>query len=144
VIETDRKAFLRRRLRNAAKDQPDLKLLKTVRLKIGGEYLVAPPKFDPDIPMLLRNGLIMSGEIKSKTMASSMCHRNAAAEWKHRRPGIVAIATGYALSADGLWRQHSWGILRIGILETTELRTRNFGILLQDAKADEFAGANQA
>ena len=144
VITPDRKAFLQRRLRNAAKDQPDLKLLKSLLLKIGGEYLVAPPKFDPDIPMLLRNGFVMSGEIKAKIMRTSMCHQNVAAAWRNHKTGVVAIATGYALSDDGLWRQHSWGILRYGILETTEVRIRYFGILLQDARADEFAEANKA
>jgi hypothetical protein len=73
-----------------------------------------------------------------------MCHQNVAAAWRNRRTGIIAIATGYALSDDGLWRQHSWGILRNGILETTEVRIRYFGILLQDTRADEFAEANKA
>ena len=55
---------------------------------------------------------------------------------------MVAIATGYALSDDGLWRQHTWGILRDGILETTEARIEYFGLLLQGERADEFAASN--
>jgi hypothetical protein len=35
--------------------------------------------------------------------------------------GEVRIASGYALSSDGLWRQHSWGmdVADGRILETT-------------------------
>jgi hypothetical protein len=55
---------------------------------------------------------------------------------------MVGIGTGYALSADGLWRQHSWGVRRQGILETTAPREKYFGILLQGSSADSFAEAN--
>ncbi|HEX7958941.1 MAG TPA: hypothetical protein VF493_03430, partial [Terriglobales bacterium] len=58
------------------------------------------------------------------------------------RFGIVAIATGYALSEYGLWRQHSWGILRDGVLETTKTRLKYFGIVLQGGEADFFASSN--
>jgi hypothetical protein len=71
-----------------------------------------------------------------------MCHQNIAAIWKFQRPRIVSIATGYALSEDGLWRQHSWGILREGLLETTAERRRYFGILLSGSEADHFAECN--
>ncbi len=124
------------------KNQPDLKRLKTLLLRLGGDYLVAPSKFDPDVPVLLEAGFVMSGPITLKILESSMCHKNVAIAWKERRFGIVAIATGYALSEDGLWRQHSWGILRNGVLETTEARLKYFGIPLQSAKADQFAKCN--
>ena len=84
----------------------------------------------------------MAGPIKLKQLKSSMCHQNVAAIWKSRKFGIVAVATGYALSEDGLWRQHSWGILRDGVLETTEARVKYFGILLQGSRADHFAEFN--
>ena len=84
----------------------------------------------------------MSGPITLKEMRSSMCHQNVAAVWKSRRFGIIGVATGYALSEDGLWRQHSWGLLRDGVLETTEARLNYFGILLQNAGADYFAERN--
>lgn len=57
---------------------------------------------------------------------------------------MVGIGSGYALSADGLWRQHSWGILRDGILETTERRIKYFGLILQDERANRFARGNGA
>jgi hypothetical protein len=62
--------------------------------------------------------------------------------WTSQASGFVVIATGYALSDDGLWRQHSWDVLRDGILETTKARQKYFGILRQGKAADHFAKAN--
>ena len=138
----EQKEFLSRRLREAIKNQPELKQLKSILLRIGGEFLVAPPKPDSDIPSLLQAGFVTSGPITLKIMKSSSCHQNVAALWNHKKAGIVALATGYALSDDGLWRQHSWGILRNGILETTQPRTKYFGLVLQGEKADHFAASN--
>ena len=75
------------------------KNLKKLLLKMGGEYLVAPQN-------LIRRRTYLD--------VSQMWDR--------------AIPTGYALSDDGLWRQHTWGLLRNGVLETTEVRLRYFGI----------------
>lgn len=141
----ENKKFLSRRLRDAACKQPELKQLKTLLLRFGGDFIVAPPRTpDPDVPSLLEWGFVTSGPITLKVMKSSSCHQNVAAVWTKRRFGIVGIATGYALSDDGLWRQHSWGMLREGVLETTEARVKYFGIVLQGKKADVFAFGNRS
>ena len=44
---------------------------------------------------------------------------------------------------DGLWRRHSWAILRDGILETTAVRLKYFGLLFQGDFADEFRHTTQ-
>jgi hypothetical protein len=142
VIPLSQKKFLQERLRTAVAGQPDLKRLKPLLLRLGGEFLVAPPKPDSDILALADAGFVMAGPITLKIMRSSMCHQNIAAAWKSRRFGIVGIGTGYALSSDGLWRQHSWGLLREGLLETTVAREKYFGVLLQGPKADWFAESN--
>ena len=51
-----------------------------------------------------------------------------------RSRGSVRIAFGYALSTDGLWCQHSWGVdAEDGrIIETTERRVRYYGLILND------------
>lgn len=72
-------------------------------------------------------------------MARNGCHQNVASLWKSPKRRIIGVATGYALSEDGLWRQHSWGVLRDGLLETTERRDKYFGILLQASGADRFS-----
>lgn len=67
----------------------------------------------------------------------SQCHFNSALNltrqgWK--------LATGWALSADGLWRVHSWNIDdKGGVVETTERRTAYAGVVLTDAEALQFA-----
>jgi len=141
-MDHERKTFLNRRFREAVKSQPELKRLQSLLLRMGGTCLVAPPKTDGDVPALLESGFLTSGPIALKIMKRSSCHQNIAALWKTRSAGIVAIATGYALSDDGLWRQHSWGIRRDGILETTEPRSKYFGIVLQGDKADHFVECN--
>ena len=141
----ENKKFLSRRLRDAVSKQPELKQLKTLLLRLGGDFIVAPPRTpDQDVPSLLEWGFVISGPITLKVMKAGSCHHNVAAVWTKRRFGIVGIATGYALSEDGLWRQHSWGILREGVLETTEARVKYFGIVLQGEKADFFAFSNSS
>ena len=47
----------------------------------------------------------------------NQCHRNASRFWLTGK--CVAIATGYYLGPDGIWRQHSWGVMgNGGILDT--------------------------
>jgi hypothetical protein len=138
----EQKEFLTRRFRVAAKAQPDLRRLRSILLRMGGTFLVPPPKPDGDVAALLESGFVTSGPITLKIMKCSSCHENVAVLWKRRQAGIIAIATGYALSEDELWRQHSWGILRDGILETTEARLKYFGLVLQGERADNFAACN--
>jgi hypothetical protein len=92
--------------------------------------------------MLLEQGFLTCGATKLKVMESSSCHQNVASVWTKKKFGIVGVATGYALSEDGLWRQHSWGILRDGVLETTEVRVKYFGVVFQGERADFFAANN--
>lgn len=141
-MDPEQKAFLNRRFRDAVRKQPEFKRLKAPLLRLGGDSLVAPPKPDQDIPTLLEHGFITSGPITLKVLKSSSCHQNVASIWTKKKFGIVGIATGYALSDDGLWRQHSWGILRDGVLETTKTRLKYFGIVLQGEQADFFAASN--
>ena len=54
--------------------------------------------------------------------------------------------TGYALSDDGMWRQHSWCICDAGeeyiedsiIIETTEKRLAYFGFIMDEEESEEF------
>lgn len=139
----EQKSFLDRRFREAANTQPELRRLKRLLLKIGGEDLVVDPKPDLDVPLLIKFGFVMSGPVTFKPMKPSQCHRNVSKLWKAKHRKIVAIGTGYALSeGDGLWRQHSWAIQREHILETTALREKYFGVVFWSVIADAFANAN--
>ena len=68
------------------------------------------------------------------------CHKNSftlAAEKGYR------LCTGYALSDDGMWREHSWCVNRNGetveIIETTEPRVLYFGYALTDEDTENFS-----
>jgi hypothetical protein len=54
----------------------------------------------------------------------------------------MKITTGWALSDDGLWRQHSWILRGKTVIETTETRVRYFGVTLTDAEAEQFWNDN--
>ena len=84
----------------------------------------------------------MYGPVKLRIMAASGCHQNLSRLWEKKRNGLIGIGTGYALSGDGLWRQHSWGVGRLGVVETTQGREKYFGRLLQGNDAELFAKAN--
>jgi hypothetical protein len=124
------RSFLRKRLRLAASKQPEIKLLRKVLLSVGGDEIVAPPgEFERDLEAIMRFGHVTAGPVRLKVMKTSNCHSNIWELWGKRTKGLVALCTGYALSADALWRQHSWGILREGVLETTEPRVKYFGFI---------------
>jgi hypothetical protein len=134
--------LLGRRLRAAIKSQPEIELLRGLLLELGGVELVAASGFDPDAPLLVRFGFEMSGFVEYKVMERSECHKNIAALWQAKQSRLVGIGTGYALSDDGLWRQHSWGIRLDSILETTRVRVKYFGRALRGREADSFAVLN--
>jgi hypothetical protein len=138
IMDKQRKQFLLERYRIAQKQQPEIAQLKRLLLKLGGEFIVPRPEGDRIINLLLKCGIVFHGPVLHKRMVRSACHQNVAAAWNAKKFGIVGIATGYALSDDGLWRQHTWGVLRDGILETTELREIYFGFLMLGPLADNF------
>ena len=93
---------------------------------------------------LLEAGSLMDGFVKLKPLKANNCHQNVASIWRAKESGILGIATGYALSEDGLWRQHTLGVVREGLLETTKKREKYFGIILQGEKAGHFSDCNSS
>ena len=82
---------------------PEAGELRRRLLAIGGNrvYLQVP---DPDLPALLSRGRTFPTEgVRRRRLARNQCHRNVATLWCNA-PGRVRIATGYALSDDGLWQ----------------------------------------
>jgi hypothetical protein len=69
--------------------------------------------------------------------AGNACHVNVA---RLHRAGRGAIATGYALAEDGLWREHSWIVEASGaVVETTVPWVLYYGCMLDDGEARRFA-----
>jgi hypothetical protein len=138
-LDRDQQEFLDERLRKLSLVQPGILQLRDRLLGIGGCHLVAPSRPEPDLDLLLEEGCIAEGEVEFEEMVRNSCHWNTASIWKRRSVRITGIGTGYALSDDGLWRQHSWCFTADGILETTEMRHTYYGIRLEGAKADRFS-----
>ncbi len=126
-----------------ASDAPRRERLRAVLLAAGGGTVNLPP-IEEDMSRLLRRGrfwpargaILMPG-------TPNMCHANSAACWE-ANPGRLSLCTGYALSGDGGWRQHSWCITTDGraVVETTVRRVRYFGFRMSPAEAREFLDMN--
>jgi hypothetical protein len=107
-------------------------------LRHGGTHVVPPLRPDPLMELLRTEGRPFPGDAVVQEGAPSDCHRNAVALW--RAGTAVAIGTGYALSDDGLWREHSWAVGADGrVIETTEKRIVYFGVVFADERAAWFA-----
>jgi len=106
-------------------------------LRYGGDLVVPMFTPNPNIEILLSRGHKFEYPVQMIEGRASECHGNTAALWQE---GIIAgIATGYGLSDDGLWREHTWGILGRSIVETTVPRDIYFGVLLTRNEARTFA-----
>lgn len=79
------------------------------------------------------NAMFMPGE-------ACRCHANSAYLWDVNRKTML-IATGYALSRDGMWRQHSWCVSRKSnrVIETTEKRLLYYGFIMTDRESERNA-----
>ncbi len=107
----------------------------------GGSRMVY--RYEPDLKRLLEHGAVFHACVECIPGEPGRCHTNVGQLW-HEQREVLTIATGYALSHDGLWRQHSWLVRKhpiakqCHILETTNERVKYFGILLLDHEAEEF------
>lgn len=105
-----------------------LRRLERILLALGGRFALIKPN-EPDHGKLVTRGEVKDGKdavmVKGKPCN---CHGNAARLFIEDI--LTEIWTGYALSADGIWRQHSWGWKDGKVLETTESREIYCGIQL--------------
>jgi hypothetical protein len=115
--------------------------LENILLPLGGES-ISFPKLEEDLDKILTRGLIwtpknrifMKGEI-------SQCHRNTCRLW-YANKDQVQIATGYALY-DEKWIQHSWGIQKNRVVETTLPWEKYYGYVMTDEEANDFYFDNE-
>jgi hypothetical protein len=98
-------------------------------LSHGGILVVPPQAPEGDLDELSARATAAGPASRFQVGADNACHTNAAVLWIHG--DVSAIGTGYALSDDDLWRQHSWGLDADGtIVETTTERRRYVGLRL--------------
>jgi hypothetical protein len=121
------------RLRGAAQTDPRWQVLADRLLAVGGELLAVVP--EPDLGELIEHGRVWAIDgLVVELGERARCHHNAARRWLD--DADIRWVTGWALSDDDVWRQHSW--LVDGdetITETTEARTAYFGFVLTDMQA---------
>lgn len=102
------------------------------RLKwLGGTAVCA--QLEEDLELILREGrtwMPLQREIVLLCGARSRCHQNVLHLWDQNRR--LHVCTGYALSADGIWRSHSWGLDPANgwVIETTMKRVAYHGARL--------------
>ncbi|HEX9413019.1 MAG TPA: hypothetical protein VF916_05905 [Ktedonobacterales bacterium] len=146
TLTNARFAFLDARLAEHLKQQPEFAALVDRLLGIAGVRVVPPGAPDPHLEKLLGHGQLWDGSAKLVRGTPGRCHENAARLYQ-RNPVWFRVVTGYALSADGLWRQHSWVYdmaprSRRRTTETTERRVRYYGVMLSEVEAEAFARSN--
>lgn len=127
--------------------QPRWDELRHRLLAIDGDEVVARP--DEDLAKIIERGREFPGRGATLALgAPSQCHANSARLFE-ANADRVQIVTGYALSKDGLWRQHSWAIFGPDsrtpgkVIETTERRTHYFGFVLNPRETRRFCYENE-
>lgn len=122
------------------KHHPTLGLLYERLLEEGGLAVVPVPE-EPDADRIIDRGTLFSPK-GSKVVEGvrNSCHANAA-RLNLGKEGID-IVTGYAMSDDQVWRQHSWGLLKGKVIETTSPRKLYFGYILTPEEARYFCFVN--
>lgn len=99
---------------------------------------------EPDLEILLSDGLFVYGE--NSTLKKGLpisCHENSGNLWNKNR-NKINIMTGYVLSNDGMWRQHTWCLQKADnlIIETTEKRIAYYGYILNKEQSENFYKLN--
>lgn len=128
-------------------DYEDFYFLHKVLLSIGGSETCLPP-VEEDMKAILDRGRFFGGRSRMMKGKPSQCHRNSCELWRlNHEDHNVQICTGYALSEDGMWRQHSWLLLQDmnnqeTVIETTKKRKAYFGFVMTEDEALDFVSAN--
>ncbi|MBX7070499.1 MAG: hypothetical protein K1X38_14010 [Microthrixaceae bacterium] len=109
-----------------------------ILLAHGGALAVPPPEPDPLLGMIQEQGKVYAPSYVIYVGGdASECHRNVAALWRSGQ--ATFIGTGYALSDDELWREHSWAWDDEGhLLETTTARSCYFGLRFEQENCQRF------
>ncbi len=121
-----------------------LESLKQRLLNIGG-WSVCLPNIEVDLENLLERGIRFAARAKMMRGEPCQCHSNSAHLWDNNQD-ISYLCTGYALSRDGMWRVHSWCVVKTPksykVIETTEARISYYGYILDPNESEMFLYAN--
>jgi len=139
------------RMLTQSESDPKKQKLKVILGRAAGEAaIIAEPEADIDA-LLARGSFFMGTEILMWSGAENACHMNSAIFWLNNESDCD-LMTGYALSEDGIWRQHSWCLLYRNlfsgedidacVVETTVGRLLYYGFKLNADEAARFFSSN--
>lgn len=119
--------------------------LRELLLSFGGESTCLPI-YEDHIEKILQYGQLWLGtNVKIMKGEPSQCHRNSCDLWEQNSEN-TRICTGYALTPDGMWRQHSWLVWMKPrsnqIVETTVPRIAYFGYVMTKEQCEQFVEDN--
>lgn len=121
-----------------------LEMLKKHLLKIGG-WSVCLPHIEKEAKRIVEKGIRFAGRAKMMRGEPCQCHSNSANLWNENKDK-VQICTGYALTKDGMWRQHSWCVVKTPrsykVIETTMPRISYYGYILDNKESFLFYMCN--
>lgn len=114
-------------------------------LAFGGTGAITKRIAPEELRRLVDTGQLWSGkDCRMAQGRQSNCHGNSALYWAANMDRVV-LASGLALSEDGLWRSHSWCIVPGEtpiVVETTTPRLLYFGEVLDAETAQVFCHDN--
>lgn len=98
--------------------------------------------YDEDYENIMQRGQFFYGSSYKRSGKVGRCHQNSCYLFC-ANPDRCTIATGYALSEDGIWRQHSWVVqplaTKLRVWETTPIkRVAYFGFVMTKKESEEF------
>ena len=120
--------------------------IRDLLLTFGGEEACVQPDID-DEDILTRGQFFYGKNAKMMKGQPSRCHSNSCRLWEANEDNPNChIATGYALTEDGMWRQHSWVVVErprsYQIYETTVKRIAYFGFIMNRQECEDFCRNN--
>lgn len=120
--------------------------LKEKLLSFAGETTCFP-WYNSNVDTIINRGQIWYGDKLSHIKGEpSQCHSNSSLIWMSNKDKY-RIATGYALTEDGMWREHTWLIenkpRQNKVIETTSKRILYFGFVLTKEECESFYENNQ-
>jgi hypothetical protein len=138
LTDAEQREFLSRQCEALAREQPGIKTVRDRLLAIGGAETCLVGREEERDQMLTRGRAYSGRRAIRRTGERSRCHANVAG-LHEQDPAGCRIATGYALSDDGIWRRHSWGLgPDERPIETTTPSVAYFGFDLTADEADAF------
>lgn len=116
---------------------PNLFKLRAKLMSFGGEAVCLPDK-DPCIQKVLRYGqLWIQDQVYCTPMVDNQCYINSLLLTEGDNSDLY-MCTGYALSDDGMWREHGWVIDKKNgnIVETTTKRVLYYGCVMNSIERE--------